>query len=256
MNLPKNVPICLFCKSISNSFQSAEHVFPESLGNREKTLPKGVVCDRCNNGVLSVVDAALTSFGPIAFMKTMNGVRGKDGSIPTASLANMKISNSTGSNIKIELDSLSSKHYEKTEEGFRIHMMGPQRMTDKTLKLIARALYKIGLELMYLDHGREFVHQTRFDEIRDIVLGRVDFSGYLIFGANATSVTPGVTYRFIKSLKDGQEFAFFEFNYLFLKIMFDLERRKVLLESGSNFMDMTILKFDKKGLLALKESRN
>lgn len=40
---------CLFCKEDSSSTKSIEHVIPESLGNKTFTLPRGYVCDKCNN---------------------------------------------------------------------------------------------------------------------------------------------------------------------------------------------------------------
>ena len=40
---------CIFCKSISDGCASVEHIVPESLGNIEHVLPRGWVCDTCNN---------------------------------------------------------------------------------------------------------------------------------------------------------------------------------------------------------------
>jgi len=40
---------CLFCKNDSSTSRSVEHIIPESLGNTSKVLPKGIVCDKCNN---------------------------------------------------------------------------------------------------------------------------------------------------------------------------------------------------------------
>jgi hypothetical protein len=39
---------CIFCKQNSEDGRSIEHIIPESLGNTEHTLPKGIVCDKCN----------------------------------------------------------------------------------------------------------------------------------------------------------------------------------------------------------------
>lgn len=40
---------CIFCKLNSESSKSVEHIIPESLGNVNHILPKGIVCDKCNN---------------------------------------------------------------------------------------------------------------------------------------------------------------------------------------------------------------
>jgi hypothetical protein len=40
---------CIFCKCNSENTKGVEHIIPESLGNIEHKLPKGSVCDSCNN---------------------------------------------------------------------------------------------------------------------------------------------------------------------------------------------------------------
>ena len=40
---------CIICKHNSENSKSVEHIIPESLGNKNIVLPKGVVCDKCNN---------------------------------------------------------------------------------------------------------------------------------------------------------------------------------------------------------------
>ena len=39
---------CIFCKQISDSSKSVQHIIPESLGNKDLILPSGMVCDPCN----------------------------------------------------------------------------------------------------------------------------------------------------------------------------------------------------------------
>jgi len=40
---------CIFCKSDSAASRSVEHIIPEALGNIDHVLPRGIVCDTCNN---------------------------------------------------------------------------------------------------------------------------------------------------------------------------------------------------------------
>jgi hypothetical protein len=40
---------CIWCKKNSESSKSVEHILPESLGNQSNILPRGWVCDQCNN---------------------------------------------------------------------------------------------------------------------------------------------------------------------------------------------------------------
>jgi hypothetical protein len=47
---------CIYCLSETGPFTSEEHIMPESLGNYDTFLPKGFVCDPCNNNILSTLD--------------------------------------------------------------------------------------------------------------------------------------------------------------------------------------------------------
>ena len=40
---------CIFCHKDSSQSKSIEHIIPESLGNKSMFLPRGYVCDKCNN---------------------------------------------------------------------------------------------------------------------------------------------------------------------------------------------------------------
>jgi hypothetical protein len=40
---------CIFCKEVSDTSFSVEHIIPESLGNKSHILENGIVCDKCNN---------------------------------------------------------------------------------------------------------------------------------------------------------------------------------------------------------------
>ena len=40
---------CIFCKQDSSTSRSSEHVIPESIGSKKRILPRGMVCDKCNN---------------------------------------------------------------------------------------------------------------------------------------------------------------------------------------------------------------
>lgn len=47
---------CIFCKRSTQASRSVEHVLAESFGNTEYVLPRGVVCDPCNNYFASSVE--------------------------------------------------------------------------------------------------------------------------------------------------------------------------------------------------------
>src|SRR5436309_15606851 len=54
---------CVFCKRDSGASRSIEHILPESLGNKEHTLPAGVVCDACNNYFASGIEQPVLESG-------------------------------------------------------------------------------------------------------------------------------------------------------------------------------------------------
>ena len=47
---------CIFCKRNSERSVSVEHVIPESLGNKTHVLPRGWVCDGCNNYIATKIE--------------------------------------------------------------------------------------------------------------------------------------------------------------------------------------------------------
>ena len=50
---------CIFCHEASDNSKSIEHIIPESLGNKEHTLWKGAVCDKCNNYFATKIEKEL-----------------------------------------------------------------------------------------------------------------------------------------------------------------------------------------------------
>jgi len=52
---------------------------------------RGVVCDKCNNGILAILDNYLLSFEPIAFLQVYFVPYTKQGKLPEANFQNMTI---------------------------------------------------------------------------------------------------------------------------------------------------------------------
>lgn len=50
---------CIFCKTRSDNATSIEHVIPQSLGNTRYVLPRGMICDRCNNYIARKIEQPL-----------------------------------------------------------------------------------------------------------------------------------------------------------------------------------------------------
>jgi hypothetical protein len=76
---------CLFCKKDSSQSRSVEHILPQSLGNLSQTLPRGVVCDSCNNYFAAKVEKPFLELKAIELLRFHQAVPSKKGVVPSAS---------------------------------------------------------------------------------------------------------------------------------------------------------------------------
>lgn len=73
---------CLFCKQDSSTSKSVEHIIPESLGNTTFVLPKGVVCDKCNNYFARKVEQPFMESIDIKTLRFREAIPNKRGIVP------------------------------------------------------------------------------------------------------------------------------------------------------------------------------
>lgn len=177
---------CIYCLSDTGTFTSEEHIVPESLGNYDTVLPKGFVCDTCNNRVLSGLDAELVHFEPVEFLKTLYMPHTKDGKLPQAIFPNLTMKKTRPSHIVFK--SPSKKNFTSgvpDENGiihFSIKMTGRKKFDPK---IVGRALYKIGLGMVAFHEGREVVYESRYNAARAFILKGEDFPNNLLMINNA-----------------------------------------------------------------------
>jgi hypothetical protein len=220
-------PKCIYCLSTTGNFKSEEHIFPESLGNDELVLPKGYVCDKCNNGVLSQLDNALAKFEPIALLQVQFVPHSKDGSLPKANFQNMTIEKTNPTHIKISAKDKSGEVKNKTSIGddwysFPLSMQG-KPFTQKSIKLLGRALFKIALGIVALSQGREQVCSSKYDPARQFVLGKSDFNNNFFIKLKAE---PHIGGRI--SYKDFQEGATVAIDIMGILFLLNLEEKPLL----------------------------
>jgi hypothetical protein len=174
---------CLFCRKSDGGFTTAEHSLSHSIGNTEVVLENGIVCDRCNNGVLSQLDQALAEFWPLQMRRTWLGVPSKSGKVPVTRFSTGTLTNKGDNNIFMELHSAKDKGSLRTTEmgggvvKGEMQLTGGRRMTPRYSSELSRSLLKAAFECAWLDHGDE-VLKPEFDHVRDAVLG-VPRDGYL-----------------------------------------------------------------------------
>jgi hypothetical protein len=73
---------CIFCKNDSSTSVSVEHIIPESLGNKTHTLPRGIVCDKCNNYFARKIEKPLLDSDYFTHSRFRNFLPNKKGRIP------------------------------------------------------------------------------------------------------------------------------------------------------------------------------
>lgn len=163
---------CLICRRGDGGFTAREHIVPESLGNTERILPVGVVCDRCNHEVCAPLDQQLCSWLPLETMRTLCSVPNKSGKIPTVKFDNGQLERRGPLDIHLNLSSHRWMRDKPANPGQRAfdftakrRDMGPGRLSS-----IHRALVKQALEFIWLDYGHERALSDEFDPERRIVL--------------------------------------------------------------------------------------
>ncbi|EEY45354.1 HNH endonuclease [Vibrio mimicus] len=77
---------CIFCKQNSDTSRSVEHIIPESLGNKNAVLPKGAVCDSCNNYFASNVEKPVLDSGEFVQLRFNQFIKNKKGRVPKSKI--------------------------------------------------------------------------------------------------------------------------------------------------------------------------
>ncbi|HEY6018712.1 MAG TPA: HNH endonuclease [Candidatus Paceibacterota bacterium] len=74
---------CIFCKADSSGSISEEHIIPQSMGNIDHVLPRGAVCDKCNQYFSSKVEQPLLESGLFRHIRAQMEIPSKRGRVPT-----------------------------------------------------------------------------------------------------------------------------------------------------------------------------
>jgi HNH endonuclease len=174
---------CIFCKCHSSSSTSREHIIPESFGNKEHTLPPGVVCDKCNNYIARKVEKPLLDSLYFKEQRFKMSIPSKRNRIPTLSgihlqsrtlIELMKRTDESGISIGVAQNQDELRWVRSVKEqqsGTLIIPIGspPDEYT------ISRFIAKIGLEslasrLLEVEGGiDEIVDKPELDELRSYV---------------------------------------------------------------------------------------
>lgn len=150
---------CIFCKKDSTESKSIEHIIPESLGNKEHTLEKGVVCDQCNHYFSIKIEKTLLESAYFKHIRHHNDIQSKKGKIPSIQGViggGVDIIKETSGNISLNIS--SDKVISGIKSGRIKHMLVPivesPQLNDK---IMSRFLAKVAIEIL----------ASRFQDIDD-----------------------------------------------------------------------------------------
>ena len=161
---------CLYCPA-NEPTGGEEHVLGVALGNWFWVIPPNVVCGRCNNEVLSVLDTKLQAHPLIAMIRTLAGVTGRKGQPALAGASNMCLRRDEAGALRIEAS--HKRHVARGEETITMtpkwdNFGPPQR------RVTARALLKLALGTIWLARGPDETSKSSYEHIRDAIRGDGD----------------------------------------------------------------------------------
>jgi HNH endonuclease len=144
---------CIFCKNPSSSSKSVEHVIPESLGNKRHVLPRGIVCDGCNNYFSRKVEKPFLDLPAVRQLRFQQDLESKRGNIPTIiGLISPNIPALLTRYPKYDFTSVqvSEPNFVRILKSKEGTMLFPLAVNLPNTPIISRFLAKIALEAMAL----------------------------------------------------------------------------------------------------------
>ena len=174
---------CIFCKSTTDGSRSEEHIIPESFGNVEHVLPRGWVCDGCNNYLAREVEGPFLNSWYGRNWRFHMRVRTKRGHLPPA----IGVHCQSGATVELSMDDhgtpVISGGSDKDGSRFVRSIVAHERgnilfpAAECPLKNYetSRFIGKVGLEVLaYRGMGaggwnREIVEKKELDELRRYV---------------------------------------------------------------------------------------
>jgi hypothetical protein len=178
--------ICIYCSENTSNTIGIEHVIPESLGFKE-TLPKGYVCDNCNN-YFANLDNVIVHNRFIALQVGTEQIPGKKDKI-RKEIGN-KLSFSEKGYFSLTSDTLNIPSG-KLEESYEFKFSQDKVFNEMKF---ARGIHKIAFNLYAFNYGQRASLNQKFDNLRRYIKNpyKKEFWKY------AVKYSPNSNNRFIK----------------------------------------------------------
>ena len=168
---------CIFCKTTDGNFSSVEHVIPESIGNETLLLPRGHLCDKCNNEISKLEEEFVNQL-PMSLPRIFFAIVGKKGKFPGAKFSNLHLQKISPNAITMMYPA-GAKIPKATKLPDGSHKLKLSLTTQFNPHTIARVLFKMGLEYVAIVRGREEALHPRYDPAREYILNGGHFPNRL-----------------------------------------------------------------------------
>ncbi len=174
----------------SSGSKSREHIIPESLGNKSHTLPKGAVCDKCNNYFASKIEKKVLELPYFKSLRGRNVIETKKGKIPgilgfiaTPNIGELEIH--LNENRIIEVNIQDKELFERMRKGefnqFYIpHLEKPPIDNIHISKFLGKvALEALAQRVMKVDNWQnDFINNEGLDPLRNYVRYGKDYKSW------------------------------------------------------------------------------
>jgi hypothetical protein len=157
---------CIYCRKSTTENSGKAHVFPEALAQNRLTLPRGVICDHCNNYIGIRLDQNLVRYPLMAFAIQFLGTSGKRGK-PRCELGRIPRAAGIG-DFTLTL-SLKEPEPLVTPEGkrrFRAHVLGDPEFDFLRFR---RTLHSMALAVVAYTEGADRALEIRCDPVRTYI---------------------------------------------------------------------------------------
>ncbi len=130
---------CIFCGNDSSTSKSVEHIVPASFGNSISVLPKGVVCDKCNNYFARKIESPFLNSEAVLYLRQELEIHNRDGKV-----VNKFADLPTKNIMQISQDlHLVLSHEDKTEEEVEQAVCNYQKYLKRTDELLIKPDYNL-----------------------------------------------------------------------------------------------------------------
>lgn len=169
---------CLFCKT-EGTFNTREHIVPESLGNDTDIL-YGVICGKCQNYFGTAIEKPALEQTPFAFWRSYLGIRTKENKLPHVNLdpptkgalpsfhpstdIGVGFSAHDDGTTSIDIDNTNFTKRLLSKDASKYHLV----LTPWHLSILSRLIGKMGLEYL-ASVDLNYALTTEFDPIRSFI---------------------------------------------------------------------------------------